>query len=346
MLENIYLIQLRYKSIVEDQTELICRFDPEGHITFMNPAFKRNIESYGRDMENISFYDLNPRLSLEQLEQFFKKLTVQSPIISGEHEFPLGGEEFVISWTIRAIFDQGGILQEYQFVGSDITSRKQAEAALQQVTRKLTLLNQVTFNDIQNAVFTLNGYITLENTLPDDEMPDKYHEMEMESLRKIEYSLNFAKNYQDLGVRPPEWQNVHQSFILGISHLDFSSIERNIRLDNLEIFADSLLERVFFTMAGNVLRHRKKATRVNIGYQVTSDGLVLFFEDNGVGIPDMNKEKIFERGYGTQQGMELFLVREILGITGIKIRETGIFGAGARFEMDIPKRAYRFPEKE
>ncbi|MCU0629531.1 MAG: PAS domain S-box protein [Methanoregulaceae archaeon] len=346
MLEKISLIQLRYKSIVEDQTELICRFDPEGHITFMNPAFKRNIESSVRDMENISFYDINPRLSLEQLEQLFIKLTVQSPIISGEQEFPLGEEELVISWTIRAIFDPGGILQEYQFVGSDITSRKQAEAALQQITRKLTLLNQVTFNDIQNAVFTLNGYITLENTLPDDEMPNKYHEMEMESLRKIEYSLNFAKNYQDLGVRPPEWQNVEQSFILGISHLDFSSIERNIRLDNLEIYADSLLERVFFTMAGNVLRHGKKATRVNIGYQVTSDGLVLFFEDNGVGIPDTNKEKIFERGYGTQQGMELFLVREILAITGIKIRETGKYRAGACFEMDIPKRTYRFPEKE
>ena len=92
-----------------------------------------------------------------------------------------------------------------------------------------------------------------------------------------------------------------------------------------------------------LFRSAKHATEVTLGYQITVDGLVLFFEDNGGGIPDANKEKIFERGYGTQQGMELFLVREILGITGITIRETGRYGSGARFEMTIPKRSYRFP---
>ncbi len=47
------------------------------------------------------------------------------------------------------------------------------------------------------------------------------------------------------------------------------------------------------------------------GYNIVNDGLLLFFEDNGNGIPDAVKEKIFERGYGTQKVMELFLVREI-----------------------------------
>jgi signal transduction histidine kinase len=225
---------------------------------------------------------------------------------------------------------------------TNITERKQAEAALQQVTKKLTLLNQVTFNDIQNAVFTLKGYLTLERPLPGDEPVKNYLDMEEESVRKIDRSLNFAKNYQDLGVKPPRWQNVHQSFVLGISHLDFSSVHRTIQLDSLEIYADSLLERVFFTLASNVLRHAKNATGVTMGFQLTGDRLLLFFEDNGSGISESNKEKIFERGYGAQQGMELFLVREILGITGITIRETGRYGSGARFEMSVPKVAYRF----
>ena len=132
------------------------------------------------------------------------------------------------------------------------------------------------------------------------------------------------------------------SFILGISHLDFSSIQRTVHLDNLEIFADSLLERVFYTFADNILRHAKTATQVTIGYQPVEEGIVLFFEDNGNGIPDAIKEKIFERGFGTQKGMELFLVREILSITGITIRETGEPGKGTRFEMMVPKGAYRF----
>ncbi|HUT39460.1 MAG TPA: ATP-binding protein, partial [Methanoregula sp.] len=76
------------------------------------------------------------------------------------------------------------------------------------------------------------------------------------------------------------------------------------------------------------------------------DSLLLFFADNGNGIPDAIKEKIFERGYGKQKGMELFLVREILSITGITIKETGTFGKGARFEMLVPKGAYRFPDEK
>ena len=42
-------------------------------------------------------------------------------------------------------------------------------------------------------------------------------------------------------------------------------------------------------------------------------------------------------------GMELFLVREILSITGITISETGKYGEGACFEIFVPKRDYRFP---
>lgn len=347
MLGKITLIQERYRSIVEDQTELICRFDPDGRITFMNSAFRRSIGGYSGVLGTITVYDLiSARFTREQLEKLIQSLTPQSPIVSGEQEFMIEKDDISVTWTIRAIFDQALVLQEYQFVGSDITTRKQAETALQQVTRKLTLLNQVTFNDIQNAVFTLNGYLTLEKSYPEEGQDKKYLDMEQESVKKIEYSLNFAKNYQDLGITPPLWQDVHQSFIMGISHLNFTSMERTVHLDNLEIYADSFLERVFFTLAGNVLRHAKSATKVTLGYQLTLDGLLLFFEDNGTGIPDDNKEKIFERGYGGQQGMELFLVREILGITGITIRENGRYGSGARFEMNVPKRAYRYPGKK
>ena len=64
-------------------------------------------------------------------------------------------------------------------------------------------------------------------------------------------------------------------------------------------------------------------------------------EDDGTGIPAEEKEKIFERGYGKNTGLGLFLTREILGITGITIRETGIPGKGARFEIAVPTAAYR-----
>ena len=60
------------------------------------------------------------------------------------------------------------------------------------------------------------------------------------------------------------------------------------------------------------------------------------------GIPPEMKEKIFARGIGQHTGMGLFLSREILAITGITIKENGISGKGARFEMVITKGGYRF----
>ena len=60
-------------------------------------------------------------------------------------------------------------------------------------------------------------------------------------------------------------------------------------------------------------------------------------EDDGRGIPPEEKEEIFGRGTGSHPGLGLFLVKEILGITGLSIRETGEYGRGARFEITIPR---------
>jgi PAS domain S-box-containing protein len=231
-----------------------------------------------------------------------------------------------------------------QAIVQDITERKKSENALRSVTKKLTLLNSITFNEIRNAVFALNGYLALEREPGDAGTARRYLEKEDELVGRISKSLAFAKSYQNLGVNPPLWQSVNQSFIMGISHLDFSRIERSVRTDQLEIFADPLLERVFFLLSENVLLHAKNATRVTISYRLTDDHLLLFFEDNGVGVAAALKERIFERGFGNRQGMELFMAREILSITGITIRESGTEGNGARFEFGVPKGVFRFPE--
>ncbi len=224
----------------------------------------------------------------------------------------------------------------------DITDRKRTSVALEQASKKLNLLNAVTINDIQNVIFSLQGYLELEKSLVTDKTAGDFLGKEEELVRKISKHLDFAKNYQDLGTKPPKWQNVNQAFILGISHLDFTSISRTVHLDDLEVFVDPLFEQVFFSLSANILSHGKKATQLILEFRETNQGLVILFEDDGVGIAEDLKEKIFERGFGSQKGMSLFLVREILGITGITIRETGILGEGARFEISVPQGAYRF----
>ncbi|MBP9008000.1 MAG: ATP-binding protein, partial [Methanospirillum sp.] len=82
-------------------------------------------------------------------------------------------------------------------------------------------------------------------------------------------------------------------------------------------------------------------TTISISTRKDGDRLVILVEDDGAGIADDEKERIFERGYGKNTGLGLFLAREILAITGISITETGMFGKGARFEIVVPEGRWR-----
>jgi PAS domain S-box-containing protein len=223
----------------------------------------------------------------------------------------------------------------------DISERKQTNVALQQAWNKLSLLNAVTFQDIQTAAFSLSAYQELVRNLITDTKAKSYLEKQQMFLKKMVDTLDFAKNYQEMGMHPPQWQNVRQVFLYAISHLDFLHMKQNLQLYNLEIFADPLFEKALFNIMGNVLSHGVSANEVILRYEEKPDHLLLLIMDNGIGIPTEEKNMIFDRGYGKGTGLGLFLVREVLSITGMTIKETGIPGKGTRFEISVPKGMFR-----
>lgn len=222
----------------------------------------------------------------------------------------------------------------------DISSRKQTDVALQQARNKLNLLNAVTFQDIQTAAFSLSAYQELVRTAIVDPKALSYIAKQEIFLKKMVDTLDFAKNYQEMGMHPPRWQNVRQVFLYAISHLDFLHMKQNLHLGTLEIFADPLFEKALFNIMENVLAHGVSATEVTLRYEEKPDHLTLLIEDNGVGIPAEEKNMIFDRGYGKGTGLGLFLVREVLSITGMTIKETGMSRRGTRFEITVPKGMY------
>jgi signal transduction histidine kinase len=110
----------------------------------------------------------------------------------------------------------------------------------------------------------------------------------------------------------------------------------------VEVFADPLMEKVFYNLMENSLRHGEHATHMDFSDKETESGLILTYADNGVGVTAEDKKKLFQKGFGKHTGLGLFLSKEILSITGITITENGEPGKGARFEMVVPKGAYRF----
>ncbi len=224
----------------------------------------------------------------------------------------------------------------------DITERRRRNVALQQARNKLTLLNAVTFQDIQTAAFSLAAYQELAKHVVADPKIHKYLDKQQVFLKKIVDTLDFSRNYQEMGIHPPRWQNIQQVFLFAISHLDFLNIRQDLHVDNLEVFADPLLEKVLTNIMQNVISHGVHATAVRLACTEGNEGLRLTIEDNGVGIPIEEKNMIFDRGYGKGSGLGLFLVREVLSITGMTISENGTPGQGTRFVITVPHGAYRF----
>ncbi|MDO9323717.1 MAG: PAS domain S-box protein [Methanoregula sp.] len=229
---------------------------------------------------------------------------------------------------------------------ADRTSElKTAQEAYQQANTKLNLLNAVTRHDVLNQLTVLNGYLSLleMRATPSDPQMHEFLKRAEQAVRNIERQILFTKTYQDIGVHAPTWQNVEGLIKKAKTGLLPESIILTIGLGNLEIYADPLLEKTFYTLLENALRHGMPVSEIRFFYHVTGDEVLhLIYEDNGVGISFEDKAHIFERGYGKNTGFGLFLAREILSITGLVITETGEPGKGARFEISIPKDGYRF----
>jgi signal transduction histidine kinase len=226
-------------------------------------------------------------------------------------------------------------------LNNDIAERRKVEAALATANQKLNLLSQITRHDISNRVFALLVDIDLAKEYAEDvRLKDALEKLELTSM-SIQDQITFTKDYQEIGAQAPSWHAVAPMVKHAAEQLDLQDVKIDVIMENTEIFADSMIKKVFYNLIDNALRHGDHVTSIVFSSLETADGLVIVCEDNGIGVPPQDKPKIFAKGFGRDSGLGLFLIREILLITNISIQETGDYGKGARFEMLIPKGDYR-----
>ncbi|MFA5212799.1 MAG: PAS domain S-box protein [Methanoregula sp.] len=337
------LTEERYRNVVEDQTEFICRFSPNGKLTFVNGAYCRYFSLDKDACIGKHHTVVIPPEDQPRVKQHLAALTPDHPVAVIDHRLIMpSGEIRWQRWSDRAIFDPAGRILEYQSVGRDITETKRMKSALQESNKKLNLLSSITRHDILNQLMALKGYLELsENVLENPQKISEFIKKEQQIASTIEEQITFTRHYQDMGVKTPLWQNVHASVLTVCQDDGFSKIVIDPLLKSVEIFVDPLLKTVFHNLFENAAMHGGNVTRILVSGQNTPDGFALTIEDDGNGIPLADKEMIFIRGFGRHTGLGLFLAREVLAITGLTIKETGKPGQGARFTIQIPKGMYR-----
>jgi PAS domain S-box-containing protein len=339
----------KYRELVENANSIILRVNDQGIITFFNEFAEKffgfsQTEIIGKNIFGpiIAVKDGAAKEIEESVRTFLKPT---ENLAFNELECSRRtGEPVWIAWNNKAVLDPGGKVSEYLIVGMDITERKQVENALYQVNTKLNLVSSVARHDILNRLTIIYGTLSLlKDSLTDPNQIDFLKRAETATIA-ITRQMEFTRDYKDMGIEKADWQDVDETLHKALASNYGKEIQFDLRLNGLEIFADSWLKKVFFNLTDTIIRYGLQTNTIRGSYKESEEGLDLFFEGDCKGIPADQKEKIFEHGYGNTNGFGLFLAREILVITGITIRENGEPGKSLRFEIQVPKRVYRFKE--
>lgn len=222
----------------------------------------------------------------------------------------------------------------------DISELHRSQEDLRAANRKLTLLNSLTRHDIQNQLTALLGYLGLIEDCTDDPELLRFVNSGRVAALAVGSQIEFTRVYQEIGVSAPEWQHLGTVFARAAAGWRPKGVTITIEETDLLVYADPMFEKVFSNLIDNALRYGGTITRIRLGASVTDAGCQITCADDGQGVRDDQKERIFQKGIGRHTGFGLFLAREILQLTGITIAETGVYGEGAVFTISVPEGEY------
>ncbi len=248
--------------------------------------------------------------------------------------------------TISPIFNEKGEFAGVIDVSTDISEQKWMLAVMEdavtqvaELNEKLHMVEGLTRHDVRNKLAALNGRIYLLKKRITDNKEALTHVQEMElAVRQILRILEFERFYVQVGSEELKSINVEKHLSEAASlFTDMKGAQLINECHGLTVLADSLLRQLFYNLMDNTFKYGEKVTQIRVHFEEDKDALKLIYEDNGVGVPDEMRSKLFSEGFGKGTGFGLYLMKRICEAYGWTIQETGKQGKGAQFTMTIPK---------
>jgi PAS domain S-box-containing protein len=292
-----------------------------------------------------TYLDISRRKALEMEIEFHEQELMQhSARLS--HEI---GERRRIEDEIRIINQQlenrvrertDELAETVRKLQDENEERKRMEELIRRTNRKLALMNDVSYQDIQNKITLLRGFVSIGQKADSEEVRQEYYKKQENALKNIHNLIKNTRDYQKLGVEKYQWVDMEKA-VHGARVPPDSGISLTADLHGLFIYSDPQVSGVFDFLIDNAVKHGKKITLISVSWNETPEGATITCEDDGVGIPAVEKARIFERVVAGEGKFGLFYVKELLTMSGMTIQEAGEPGKGARFEIRVPAGMYR-----
>lgn len=339
----------RFRAIADYTYNWESWIDSQGKVLWVNPAVERLT---GYTAEEILAMDQFPRLLVldEDWEEMVRNFeTAASGMRREDIEIRIKNKDGTIrkaALSFLPIFDEKGRNMGIRSSIRDITEAKKVEEALQQADAQLVLINRVTRHEMKGQLRNMRR--SLDNIQARTEGEDRHGALEEieSSLRTMEHQIQFMEDYQNLGTMEPLWQDVAEIFEEARMKAETDEISFNVALNDLEVFADPLLEKVFTGLLDHSLSSRAKVSNIALTSKANEQGMTILFEDDGPGLVHLDKERIFMKGAPLNPSRGLFLSKAVLEVTGMTICENGDPGLGTRFEIAVPHGQFRFPRRD
>jgi PAS domain S-box-containing protein len=348
----------KYRMVVDNQTEAIVSFRPDGKVTFANRVIEQYLDQIGVPLSELNVYQFPTFWDSRGLTKFISMMTPEIPV--GEYEHVISrpdGRTQNILWRAKGIYDNNGNLQEVQAVGIDITERQrlEQEMARNQKLESLGVLAGGIAHDFNNMLASIvsNTEIAILEHPEDIKHVHRLQESVRSAMRARKLTqqlLTFSKGGQpikevvDLKTLVPSTVE----FVLAGSQLvpryDIDNRLHKISADPIQIeqVINNLIINAVQAMprGGNLFIRVKNIEMECDDLTTESHPLVrLEIEDKGMGIPPEHLDKIFDPFFTTKatgNGLGLSTVRSIVrnhgGTVAVESRE----GEGTKFLVTLP----------
>lgn len=282
----------KYRLLVENQTDMVVKFDPEGKVLFASPSY---CEVLGRTEESIlgsNFLPLVHQDDQGKMQRALDKLHRPPYVVFLEHRLLTMNGWRWIAWADKAIMDDEGNLEAFVGVGRDITERKLAEDRIMRSLKEKELLLREVHHRVKNNLQIISTLLSLQSSQIDDQsVIDLYRESQN---RILSIALIHENLYQSEDLSNIKFERYVKSLIDDLFHsfgVDSDKIHIDIKIKDIVMGIETAIPcgLIINELISNTLKHAFPDGKGQITLELDekeNKSYSLIIKDNGEAFPD------------------------------------------------------------